>query len=845
MEPPILQKFTNNLKTALKRAGEVARSAAQRYINPEHLLYAILEQRGSIGFEILQKTGVKAAYFAAAVGAEGESPSPGPEPLDLSSLKFSLPAKKALERAVLLANSYKHKYVGTEHLLSSILDLNDPVVGRVLDEHHVLISEIRRELQTVLKSTSKFPDLSNFFDRGARDAEVETEEAGKTSGKGSALEFFATDLTSEAMQKRIDPVIGRAREIERLIHILSRRTKNNPVLIGDPGVGKTAIVEGLAKRIVAGDVPDVLLNKRILALDLGLMVAGTMYRGEFESRVKQVLEEIKADANLVLFIDELHTIVGAGSASGSLDAANMLKPALAKGQIRVIGATTLEEYKKHIESDAALERRFQPIVVEEPTAEETLKILKGIKQNYETFHRITIGNDALEAAVKLSSRYIPEKFLPDKAIDLIDEAASKLKVELRTDGHGKELRELERRVEELALKKQKAVAAENFERALQFKNEEETLRRKLAGLTSEDAAEGAPMLGAIGPREIAAVVSRITGVPLAELLREERNRLLHLEAVLKKRIIGQEEAVAAVANYIRRSRVGLHNPNRPLASFIFLGPTGVGKTELAKTIAAEVFEDPGALIRIDMSEFAEAFNVSKLIGAPAGYVGYKDSNKLTDQVRRKPYSVILFDEIEKAHPDIFNVFLQVLEDGQLTDAAGKTINFKNTIIIMTSNVGLANLNRAAAIGFEEEIRGGSPEQAEADFKEVKENVLQELKRTFRPEFLNRIDQIVVFNPLGPTDLVQIAQLQLKEVTERLHQQGLNIAFSKSLAAHVAQRGADPDQGARGIRKVIQEEIENPLASKLLSGGRGRGTIRVGVSKGRVTITRGPSKSKAK
>jgi ATP-dependent Clp protease ATP-binding subunit ClpC len=835
VEPSILSKFTNNLKTALKRAGEVARNGAQRYVNPEHLLYAILEQRGSIGFEILQKTGVKAAYFAAAAGAEGEGPTPGPEPLDLSRLKFSLPAKKALERSVLLANQYKHKYVGTEHLLSALLDLNDPVVSKVLEEHHILVSEIRQQIQMVLKSTSKFPDLSNFFDRGVRE-EVETEEQ-KTGGKNSALEFFATDLTTEVMQKRIDPVIGRTREIERLIHILSRRTKNNPVLIGDPGVGKTAIVEGLAKRIVSGDVPDVLLNKRILALDLGLMVAGTMYRGEFESRIKQVIEEIKANPNLVVFIDELHTIVGAGSASGSLDAANMLKPALAKGQIRCIGATTLEEYKKHIESDAALERRFQPIVVDEPTAEETVKILKGIKENYERFHRIAISDAALEASVKLSARYIPDKFLPDKAIDLIDEAASKLKVELRSEGHGRELRELERRVEELKGKKQKAVVAENFEKALQFKTEEEKLRSKLHELTADHAEEGAPMLGEIGPRDIAAVVSRITGVPLAELLREERDRLLHLEGILKRRIVGQDDAIAAVANYIRRSRVGLHNPTRPLASFVFLGPTGVGKTELAKTIAADVFEDPNALIRIDMSEFGESFNVSKLIGAPAGYVGYKDSNKLTDQVRRRPYSVVLFDEIEKAHPDIFNILLQVLEDGQLTDAAGKTVNFKNTIIVMTSNIGLSNLNRAAAIGFEGEKRGEDPAKVEEEYNEVKEGVLGELKRTFRPEFLNRIDQTIVFKPLGPNELVAIARLQLKEVAERLAQQGIKLVASKGVAQFVAERGSDPDQGARILRKIIQDEIENPLAAKLLAGGKAKATVRVGVTKGRISISR--------
>ncbi|MBI4090387.1 MAG: ATP-dependent Clp protease ATP-binding subunit, partial [Candidatus Kerfeldbacteria bacterium] len=676
--PDIINKFTTHLKNTLQHAAALALELNNRFINPEHLLYGLAESKGGIAFEILNRAGFNINRLKSSIRERNDTTA---SRLSISDLRFSLPAKRALEKAVLIASQYEHKYVGTEHLLWGILEINDTTIEKVVMEHNLNPKETKQHLQLVLRSTSKFPDISGFFE-GVRDSEPTVAPATRDRQKANALDFFATDLTNVTLQKKIDPVIGREREIERLIHILARRTKNNPVLIGDPGVGKTAIVEGLAKKIMKREVPDALLNKRILTLDLALVVAGTIYRGEFESRLKQIIDELKADPNIILFIDELHTIVGAGSASGSMDAANILKPALAKGTIRVIGATTLDEYKKHIEGDAALERRFQPIFVSEPSAEETVTILKGIRQNYEKYHRVSISDEALTAAVDLSERYIQDKFLPDKAIDLVDEAASKVKVEAKGTANGRKIRLLEDELQSVRAKKQQAVSHEDFDHALTLKTQEAMLETKLEKLRQREFRALPPNVGAIGQREVAEVVARITGVPLTDVVKVERDRLLNLEKLLKEKIVGQDEAIHAIADAIRRSRAGLANPNRPIGSFIFLGPSGVGKTETAKEIARRVFGDENALIRIDMSEFGESFNVSKLIGAPAGYVGYREGNKFTDQVKHRPYSVVLFDEIEKAHPDVFNILLQVLEDGHLTDATGKRVNFKNTIIVM-------------------------------------------------------------------------------------------------------------------------------------------------------------------
>jgi len=816
MEPKILDKFTTHLKNALKEAKNLSDALGHRLVNPEHLLYGLILQKGSIAAEILTNAKLTPEKIRSEViernkiilsnhSVEGAK--------NIINIKLSQEAKKTIEKAALIAHQYKHKYIGTEHLLFGLMQVSTPTIIELWENNKINLDKLKSHLTTVMKSTSRFPDLTEVFDQ-AQDLEKGETVKERSKTKTPALDFFATDLTDKNLQKSIDPVIGRSREIERLIHILSRRTKNNPVLIGDPGVGKTAIVEGLAKKIVEGDVPDVLLNKKILKLDLSLVVAGTIYRGEFESRFKQILDEIKQDPNIILFIDELHTIIGTGSAAGSMDAANILKPALSKGTIRTIGATTMDEYRKHIESDAALERRFQPIIIEEATGQETIDVLKGIKENYEKYHLVHITDEAIEAAVSLSTRYLQEKFLPDKAIDLVDEAASKIKVGQKSDGLSRKIRKLEQDVEELQQQKNKSVNEEKFEEALAIKTQENTLREKLSALREKQAEQAKKFVGKITKKEIAEVISRITNIPLQDLVVGEKERLINLEKLLAEKIIGQDEALKAIADFIRRSRVGLANPNRPIGSFIFLGPSGVGKTETAKVLAKTVYEDEHALIRIDMSEFAESFNISKLIGAPAGYVGYKEGSKLTEPVRRKPYSVVLFDEIEKAHPEVFNLLLQVLEDGHLTDAIGKKVNFKNTIVIMTSNVGLENLNKGATIGFDAKTTEDKKE-AERKYNEIKEQVLKDLEKKFRPEFLNRVDKIIVFKPLDITSIEKIVGLEIKELTSKLFVQNIKLVFDQKTIKHIAKVSYKPEQGARAVRRTVQELIENPLAQGIL------------------------------
>jgi ATP-dependent Clp protease ATP-binding subunit ClpC len=729
-----------------------------------------------------------------------------------------------VEKAVLVANAHDHKYVGTEHLLMGLLQLEAPRFQELLKAREIDVAALKETVASMLKTTSRFPEITAAFETGRapqakaggvkeKEKTERKERHARTQAKTPALDFFAVELTDEKAVGKLDPVIGRDKEIERTIQILCRRTKNNPVLIGEPGVGKTAIVEGLAKLIVSGDVPDALADKRIFSLDLGLALAGTIYRGEFEGRLKQIIEEVRANPEIILFIDELHNIMGAGSNSGSMDAANILKPALARGELRAIGATTLAEFKKHIEADGALERRFQQVLVEAPTPAATVTILKGLRKKYEEFHGVTITDEAIEAAVQLSERYLTDRHLPDKAIDLIDEAAACVKVAATNEGTGAKLRALEGELDRLRANKRKAVSGENFIQALELKTREQELVEEIAEVEKKPGARAPRRVGQIVRADIASLIARSTGIPLSELMLDERGRLLKLESRLQQRIIGQDDAVKAVAEMIRRARAGIANPARPLASFLFLGPTGVGKTELAKVLAETVFQDPKAMVRIDMSEFAEGFNVSKLIGAPAGYVGYREETKLTDQVKRKPHSIVLFDEIEKAHHEAHNLLLQILEDGQVTDATGRKINFRQCIIVMTSNVG-SEVFRNAGIGFE---TGKAGEVTAETRREATASVLKELENRFPPEFLNRIDKTIVFAPLGKAELAEVVRLQLGDLSTRLYSDFLvKLEASPEAVALLSERSWNPLHGARGVRRQIQDVVENPLAERMLA-----------------------------
>ncbi|MBU1130823.1 ATP-dependent Clp protease ATP-binding subunit [Patescibacteria group bacterium] len=811
----IYNKFTAHFKRILTLAQNVAASLHHQQIEPLHLLHCLSNEKGSIGAEILHKNKLTPEKVRRALEILNNYQSKY-QTSTKSLPTLSKTSEKIIERAAKIAFASKHKYIGTEHLLASLTESDDKLLNQYFAEQQISKQNLQVHLKTILKSTSKFPDLtSDFSAPGSQENLERVMVENLMARQESALGYFSVDLTDEKIQENIDPVIGRDEEIDRVIQILSRRTKNNPILLGDPGTGKTAIVEGLAKRISQNKVPDVLVNKKILNLDLGATLAGTMYRGEFENRIKQIIEEVKSNPNIILFIDEVHNLIGAGSASGSIDAANLLKPELARGNLRLIGATTMEEYKKHIEADAAFERRFQPVIIQESTPEETKEIITGIKKNYEKYHQVKISDEAVQAAIDLSHRYLPDKFLPDKAIDLIDEAAAKIKVETTKNGLAKTIKKLDGELKNLEDKKEKEILAENFGEALKFKIEEDDLLAKLSGFKKQEEKESQKILGAVTRHDIAAIISRMTKIPVAELIQAEKDKLLKLEDRLHKYIVGQNEAIKNLAESIRRSRAGLSNPNRPIASFIFLGPSGVGKTETAKVLAREIFEDEEALIRIDMSEFAEAFNISKLIGAPAGYVGYKESGKLTDSVKRRPYSVILFDEIEKAHPEVFNLLLPVLEDGHLTDAVGKKINFKNAIIIMTSNIGLSEFNKQAALGFEAAAKS-EKQKLEEDFERLEEKIAEGLKETFRPEFLNRLDKIITFKPLNHDDALKIARLQMEELSARIKQQGFYLKVSPQVYKQIVSKGFSAEQGARGIRKAVQDEIENMLARSLLT-----------------------------
>jgi ATP-dependent Clp protease ATP-binding subunit ClpC len=787
--------FTQKANTALNAAIEYAENLGHTYIGSEHLLLGLLSSEGSVAYTALTARNITADTVETAVR---NSVGIG-TPTVLSPNDFTPRSKNIIETAVTIARSLGHGYVGTEHLLIAILRDNSCYAMDILDAMNVSAADVAEEI-------TKSVNVSQ------NDASPKSKSQPKGKTETPTLDQFGRDLTAIARQGKIDPVIGRQKEIERVIQILCRRTKNNPCLIGEPGVGKTAIAEGLALKIASGEVPEILKDKRIVALDLTGMVAGTKYRGDFEERIKSAIDEVSKAGNIILFIDEVHTLIGAGAAEGAVDAANILKPALARGEMQVIGATTIEEYRKNIEKDSALERRFQSVLVGEPSREEAVEILKGIRDKYEAHHKVKITDEAIEAAVKMSSRYIGDRFLPDKAIDLIDEAASK--VRLRAYTPPEDIRELEEKIKRINEEKASAVNSQNFEQAAALRDEEKEVKAHLENAKEGWKKQNSETNGVVTPDEIAAIVSEWTHIPVVQLTEEESQRLLHMEEELHRRIVGQDQAVSAVAKAIRRGRVGLKDPNRPTGSFIFLGPTGVGKTELCKTLAATLFGDESAMIRLDMSEFMEKHTVSKLVGSPPGYVGYDEGGQLTEKVRRKPYSVVLFDEIEKAHPDVFNMLLQILDDGVLTDSQGRKVDFKNCIIIMTSNVGAKLITNAgnSALGFKGEEGDGTMSQSD-----IKDAVMDELKKCFRPEFLNRVDDIIVFEQLNKDDIKEIARRMLKTLKNRVHDMGIELSFDDSAIEKIADEGFDPVYGARPLRRAIQSQIEDKLSEEMLDG----------------------------
>ena len=809
MNTDIIDKFSSNLKTVLTRALCFAVETNEQIILPEHLLWALGTQKGCIGAEILKKIGLKPGEFKTLLST-AKMGNPLVMNTDPMMLHLSDEAKRIVEKAVLTANTYGHPYVGTEHLLAGIAQIETKKITKFFLTEKIDLQLLREQISLVLKNTSKFPDMtgilkttesnSQALTQTKEEQELDEEEVGPE--KLPALSFFGRELTSAEMQKKIDPVIGREKEIERLMEILCRRTKNNPLLIGEPGVGKTAVVEGLAKHIFEGTVPAILAHKRVFAIDLALVVAGTMYRGEFEGRLRQIVEEASKSEDVLLFIDELHTIVGAGAASGSMDAANILKPALARGDLHCIGATTQAEFKKHIESDSALERRFQSILVEEPTESAAIEILAGIAPYYESFHGVRIAPEAIEQAVKLSSRYLTDRRLPDKAIDLLDEASASSRLHRTELGPLEKRKSIEKKMSEVRAQKRQAVIEERFLDAGNFKAAEDKLRHERDLLSAKSPSLSQTVIGA---EDVARVISRAIGIPLGELLKQDHEAMRSIEATLANRIHGQDTVIQTVSGALRRAKSGMSHPARPLASFLFLGPSGVGKTELAKTIAEHVFHGAKQLIRLDMSEYSEGFTMSKLIGAPAGYVGYKEHANLTDRVRQKPYAVVLFDEIEKAHKDVQNLLLQILEEGELADATGKMVNFRNTIVILTSNVGLER--------FEQGGLGFSSSESETSTRRT-EDVSQELKERFRPELLNRIDHTCVFEPLTTNVLEVICETQMKELVQRVSDQGIKLTISTSLKKHLLTK-LDPKSGARSIRQAIQTHLESVLAERLI------------------------------
>ncbi len=788
-------RFTERAQRVISFAQQMAQQLGHNYVGTEHLLLGIIKEEESIAAKALKNLGVEIEQVQQIII---QSIGTGNKPTEL--LGYTPRTKKVFELSIGEARNLNHNYVGTEHLLLGIIKAGDGIATKILAELGVNLQNVRAEVLKLLSSGG-----------------ASGNQKGSPASRGKntpTLDQFGRDLNELAREGKIDPVIGRTKEINRIIQILSRRTKNNPCLVGESGVGKTAVAEGLAQKIVEGNVPEILKDKRIVALDLASMVAGTKYRGEFEDRFKKVMEELRAATDVILFIDEIHTIIGAGAAEGAIDAANMLKPALARGEMQVVGATTFDEYRKHIEKDAALERRFQPITVDEPSVEDTIKILEGLRDRYEAHHGVKITDEALKVAAELSARYITDRFLPDKAIDLMDEAASKVKIFTVTTPP--DLKDLEEKLEQLSKEKEEAVSIQDFERAAEIRNEEKETQKQLEERKTSWRDKDKEAI--VTDEEIANVISDWTGVPVNKLREEESERLLNMEKIIHGRVIGQQEAVKSVARAIRRARVGLKDPKRPVGSFIFLGPTGVGKTELSKALAEAMFGDEDSMIRIDMSEYMEKHTVSRLVGSPPGYVGFDEGGQLTESVRKKPYSVILFDEIEKAHPDIFNILLQILDDGRLTDAQGRTVDFKNAVIIMTSNVGMQTIRKQNILGF----AVAEDDLARSEYEKMKENVMEELRRTFRPEFLNRIDDIIVFHSLDKEHIGKIVDLILKDLRERLKDLDITLEISEPAKVFIADEGFDSEFGARPLKRAIQKMVEDQISEELL-----RGTIKAG------------------
>ena len=792
-------KFTNSAEIALEIANEIAAKLGHNYIGTEHLLYGLVEEANGVASKVLANQGVTSAEVLKEIedliGINEEASITG-----IDAIGFTPRTKRVIENAFMEARRLNSQYIGTEHLLVGIMREGDSVAVRIMMDLNVNPQKLYNEIvKTINETDSKEQGAKRGSNRGSFNSTP-------------TLNQYGSDLTKRATEGKLDPVIGRSTEIDRVIQILSRRTKNNPCLIGEPGVGKTAIAEGLAEKIVAGDVPETLKNKRVVSVDISSMVAGAKYRGDFEERIKKSLDEVRKAGDVILFIDEIHTIVGAGSAEGAVDAANILKPLLARGEIQVIGATTTNEYRKYIEKDAALERRFSPVTVEEPSEEDAIKILEGLRDKYEAHHNVKITDDAIKAAVDLSIRYVNDRYLPDKAIDLIDEAASKVKMQSYTKPDS--IRKLEEEIEKVNKEKDEAIATQNFEKAAKLRDKQRTKKEKLEEEQAKWKDGNTKNVITLNKENIAEVIARWTGIPAYKITETESDKLRHLEENLHKRVIGQNEAVSAVAKAIRRGRVGLTDPNRPTGSFLFLGPTGVGRTELAKALAEAMFGNEDAMIRIDMSEFMESHSVAKLIGSPPGYVGYDEGGQLTEKVRRKPYSVILFDEMEKAHPDVMNMLLQILEDGRLTDSQGRTVNFKNTIIIMTSNVGAKLITDKNKLGF---ANDKSAENEKQEYENIKKEVLAELKKQFRPEFINRIDDIIVFHKLNNEDINKIMEIMLKQVQKRLELQNYKVEIDDSAKELIAKKGVDNNYGARPLRRSIQNMLEDKIAEAILDG----------------------------
>ena len=801
----MMQRFTDDAQRVLSLAQEAALELGHDYVGTEHVLIGLTKVKNGVAAKALEELGlVTEDIFEAVEEHVGRGNKKA------TSIYMTPRVKHVLELAIQVANQMNHNYVGTEHILLGLLSDGSGVAVAILRAMNIRSNDVVEAIRSILGSN-----------KGSNNGGQEGINSNNDLGE---LSDFATDLNESAKQGKIDPVIGRDTEIQRVIQILSRRTKNNPVLIGEPGVGKTAIAEGLAQRIVTDNVPEILRNKRIISLSIGSMLAGAKYRGEFEERLKKAIDEVQQHDDMIIFIDEIHTLVGAGATEGAMDAANILKPALARGEFQVIGATTLDEYKKYIEKDAALERRFQPVQVGEPNEEDALEILKGLRDRYEAFHKAKITDEALTAAVSLSSRYITDRFLPDKAIDVVDEAASK--VRMKVFSSAPDVKALEDRLNTVKKEKEAAVTSQDFEKAAKLRDEEQLLLKEI-GDKKSIAKEKSDQKLIVTEEDIAAVVAQWTGIPVAKIAEEESATLLHLEEELHKRVVGQDEAVTAVAKAVRRARAGLKDPKRPIGSFLFLGPTGVGKTELARALASSLFGDESAMIRLDMSEYMEKHTVSRLVGAPPGYVGYEEGGQLTDAVRRKPYSVILLDEVEKAHADFFNILLQVLDDGRLTDSQGRTVDFRNTVIIMTSNLGAKALHKnSPELGFLAAKKSdfNVDENKEIEFKEAKKSVMDAVKRHFRPEFLNRIDEMIVFHPLTEEDLKEIVTILMSDVTKRLEERDLQLEISPEAMQLLIKEGSDFTMGARPLKRAIQRLIEDPVSDLILKGDAKEGKI---------------------